>query len=157
MVILGKDLAVWVYGSDGKLVRIAKDKSCSISIAVETKTVTGKTVGKWVRKRAVRLSWSISSSNLFTTSTFDMMFAKMVSMEPVIVTFSPVRSNIYGMTYDDRYRYEGEAYITDLSGSADKGDAGQISVQFVGSGPLGKIENGGNKRVFDITFDDKFE
>lgn len=156
MVILGRDLAVWI-DVGGKLVRIAKDKSCSISVSVETKSVTGKTLGKWVKRRAVRLSWGITSENLFTFEGFDMLFEKMVSMQPVIVTFSPVRKNIYGMTFDDSRRYFGEAYIVSLSGQGDKNDAGQLSIQFDGSGELSKVDNSGNERIFDYTFENTFE
>lgn len=156
MVLLGKDLSIWIDNGAGKLVRIGKDRSCTISIQAETKSVTGKTLGRWINKRATRLTWSLSSENLFVPETFEFLFEKMVSMEPVTVTFSPVRSNIYGQTYDDTKRYYGMAYITQLYGNADKKDTGKVSISFEGSGELRKVDIK-NSKVFDFTFDNKFE
>lgn len=157
-VILGRDLAIWVEESDTQLKRLAKDRSCSISVEAETKSVTGKTDGKWVKKRAIRLSWSMSSSHLFTHDGFDYLFEKMINMEPVIVTFSPVRKTIYGQTWDDTKRYRGEAIITMLNGSADLGDIGQVSISLEGSGPLKPVDfTDDSGRIFDRTFDEKFE
>lgn len=83
----------------------------------------------------------------------------MVNMEPVIVTFSPIRTTIYDeQTWDDTKRYRGEAYITQLSGSADLGDIGQVSISLEGSGPLSRVDfTDESGRIFDRTFDDKFE
>lgn len=158
-VIKGRDLTIWVEESETNLKRLAKDRSCSISVEAETKTVTGKTNGKWVKKRAIRLSWSMTSSHLYTHDGFDYLFEKMVNMEPVIVTFSPIRSTIYDeQTWDDTKRYRGEAYITQLSGSADLGDIGQVSISLEGSGPLSRVDfTDESGRIFDRTFDDKFE
>ena len=156
-VIRGRDLSIWVEESDTVLKRLAKDRSCSISVEAETKIVTGKTIGKWARKRVTRLSWSITSTNLYTHDGFDYLFEKMVSMEPVIITFSPVRATIYGQTWDDTKRYRGEAYITNISGSADLADIGQLSISLEGSGPLSHIESLEPDTLFDKTFDDKFE
>lgn len=157
-VIRGRDLAIWIEESETNLKRLAKDRSCSISVEAETKTVTGKTNGKWVKKRAIRLSWSMASSNLYTTGGFDYLFDKMVNLEPVIVTFSPVRNTVYGQTWDDTKRYRGEAYITQISGSADLGDIGQVSISLEGSGPLARVDfTDESGRIFDRTFDDKFE
>lgn len=157
-VIKGRDLSIWVEESDTNLKRLAKDRSCSISVEAETKSITGKTNGKWVKKRAIRLSWSMTSSNLYTHDGFDYLFEKMVNMEPVIVTFSPIRSTVYGQTWDDKKRYRGEAYITQLSGSADLGDIGQVSISLEGSGSLSRVDfTDESGRIFDRTFDDKFE
>lgn len=157
-VIKGRDLAIWLEESETNLKRLAKDRSCSISVEAETKTVTGKTNGKWVKKRAIRLSWSMTSSHLYTHDGFDYLFEKMVNMEPVIVTFSPIRSTVYGQTWDDKKRYRGEAYITQLSGSADLGDIGQVSISLEGSGSLSRVDfTDESGRIFDRTFDDKFE
>lgn len=156
-VIRGRDLSIWVEESDTVLKRLAKDRSCSISVEAETKIVTGKTIGKWARKRVTRLSWSITSTNLYTHDGFDYLFEKMVSMEPVIITFSPVRATIYGQTWDDTKRYRGKAYITNISGSADLADIGQLSISLEGSGPLSHIESLEPDTIFDKTFDDKFE
>lgn len=80
-------------------------------------------------------------------------------MEPVIVTFSPIRSTAYDkQTWDDTKRYRGEAYITKLSGSADLGDIGQVSISLEGSGKLSRVDfTDESGRIFDRTFDDKFE
>lgn len=158
-VILGRDLSIWIEETDTQLKRIAKDRSCSLSVEAETKSVTGKTNGKWIRKRAIRLSWSITSSNLYTHDGFNYLFEKMVNMEPVTVTFSPIRSTVYDeQTWDDTKRYRGKAYITHLSGSADLGDIGQVSISLEGSGPLARVDfTDDSGRIFDRTFDDKFE
>lgn len=158
-VIKGRDLTIWAEETDSKLKRLAKDRSCSISIEVDTKNVTGKTSGKWMKKRAVRLSWSMTSSNLYTHDGFEYLFDKLVKMEPVIVTFSPIRSTVYDdQTWDDTKRYRGEAIITQLSGSADLGDIGQISITLEGSGELSRVDfTDESGRIFDRTFDDKFE
>ncbi len=157
-VIKGRDLTIWVEESETNLKRLAKDRSCSISVEAETKIVTGKTNGKWARKRAIRLSWSMTSSHLYTYDGFDYLFDKMVNFEPIIVTFSPIRTTVYGQTWDDSKRYRGKAYITQLTGSADLGDIGQVSIALEGSGPLLKVDfNDESGRIFDRTFGEEFE
>ena len=157
-VIRGRDLTIWIEESETSLKRLAKDRSCSISVEAETKILTGKTNGKWARKRATRLSWSMSSTNLYTHDGFDYLFDKMVNFEPIIVTFSPINTTVYGQTWDDSKRYRGKAYITQLTGSADLGDIGQVTISLEGSGPLLKVDfNDESGRIFDRTFGEEFE
>lgn len=157
-VIKGRDLTIWIEESETQLKRLAKDRTCSISVEAETKSVTGKTSGRWVKKRAIRLSWSMTSSNLYTSDGFDYLFDKMINMQPVVVTFSPIRSTVYGQTWDDTKRYRGEAYIKQISGSADLGDIGQVSISLEGSGPLSRVDfTDESGRIFDRTFDEEFE
>lgn len=156
--ILGRDLAVWVEDdSTGGLKRLAHDRSCTIEISAVTKDISGKTLGKWIRRKVIRLSWSITSSNLYTQEGFDYLFERINLSKPVVITFSPVRKTVYGETWDDTKRYLGEAYITDLGVTGNIDDVGQISIEFSGSGPLHKIDYPESDRIFDYTFNETFE
>ncbi len=154
-IIAGNDLAVFIQRNNGFSLA-GYDLNCSVNINVFTKNISSKASGKWVEKDTERLSWDLESEYLYSIEAMDSLFEMLVSRTPVIVAFSLLRKTIYGHSQNDKHRYSGKAFITDLQASANIASAGTLSIKLEGTGELKRFE-ATNKGVFEYIFDNTFE
>lgn len=140
MLILGKDLTIIVNGE-----RIAYDTDCTVNISADILTVTGRTLGRWPRRRTGRAEWGVTCDALFSDAGFGRLFELLADGTECEVRFSIVGGTVYA----------GMARLSELDASGANGDIGGISAEFTGSGELRKLGDGGSG-TFDNTFDDTF-
>jgi predicted secreted protein len=149
-IIKGSDLMVFAtIGSTLKSIAYATNHTLTVgssSTEISTKDSGG---GKWVETNVQKLNWSMSTENLFAWEgggegqSFDDLFAKMVSREPLTLVFALENSSTKpdvvptgGWTPATAPRYTGSAYITDLQINAPDGDNASFTATFTGTGAL---------------------
>lgn len=140
--VLGKDVMLFINGK-----AIALATSCKLSTSSETIDTQSKDSGIWMEKDVKKLSWNMSSENLFSAEEgvngYDVLFALYLKRQPVEVKFG-IAANAdadevpaAGWTLPAA-PYSGKALITSLELNAPDGDKATFSANFEGTGPLTK-------------------
>nr|DAJ77706.1 MAG TPA: major tail protein [Caudoviricetes sp.] len=151
--INGSDLMLFLKGTgDTAAKSIAFATSHSLSISAETVETSSKdSGGKWVSKAPRKLSWTMSTENLYSLdgegSTYDDLFTLMTGREEIEVVFSLEKDYeskadevpTGGWTPITTGQYKGKAVITSLELNAPNGDNATYSASFEGVGALTKI------------------
>ena len=143
----GGDLMVFL-GTD----TLAMATSHKLSVNVETVENSSKDNGngKWQSKTAKRMSWSVTSDNLFVEKgdtmkkqkAFGDLFDLMIKRQPVELVFASASNGEVddipssGWTAAATGTYTGSAIITSLEANAANGDNATYSVSFEGVGAL---------------------
>lgn len=141
-IIKGDDLML--FDADKKSIAFATSHSLSISAdAVEVST---KDNGIWKSNSVNKLSWEITSENLYTEDAYDTLFDSMINRTPITVYWS--RKNETDETKsvaDGDYTewsttggYTGSVVITSLSANANSGENATYSVTLTGTGKISK-------------------
>lgn len=171
-IIKGSDLMLFVKNTSGVVKSLAFATSHSFSISSETSDISTKDHGFWGAKEVTRITWSITTDNLYTVSTFNELYDRMISRQPIEVYFclktpaqrqgTPATVNLPGDTYDTwtpttttgEEGYYGRVYITSLDATAAAGDNATFSATFDGIGAItkglyGSVESavGGNSNI----------
>jgi predicted secreted protein len=150
MIVKGTDLMVFAtIGSTLKSIAFATNHSLTIgsnSTEISTKDSGG---GKWIETNVQKLNWSMTTENLFTFEgggdgqSFDDLFQQMVKREPLKLVFalenSLTKPDVVpsgGWDPSTKPKYEGMAFITDLSVNAPDGDNASFTCTFTGTGAL---------------------
>jgi len=141
---LGNEL--FVYTSDtstGTAAPFAYSTECTLSISANQIDTSNKQSGIWASALPGQLSWSVSTSALYTDqNNYKTMFDKFAAREPIYVSFGEVTSLGDASTAMDTALlksagyYQGTAYITSLELNAGNGDVASFSVEFTGEGQL---------------------
>lgn len=135
-IINGSDLMVFL---NGKSIAMATSHTLSVSgdsIDVSNKDLGG---GAWAASKVNKLSWTASSDNMYSTTSYNALFNLMVSKQPVNLVFSLKKGTTMGeggWEPATSGTYSGQAYITSLEANAPDGDNATFSVSFTGSGAL---------------------
>lgn len=145
-VINGGDLMLFIGGKS-----IAFATSHKLSINVETVETTSKdSGGKWVNKAARKISWNMSTENLYSDEgegmTFSDLFDKLTAREPIQAVFCLEKN--YTVKVDEvpeggwipstTGTYTGQVIITSLEANAPNGDNATFTASFEGVGALAK-------------------
>lgn len=140
--VLGKDVMLFVNGK-----AIALATSCKLSSSSETIDTQSKDSGIWTEKDIKKLSWSMSSENLFSADEnvngYDVLFDLYLKRQPVSVKFGIAADAGENEVPADGWTpptapYSGKALITSLELNAPDGDKATFSANFEGTGPLTK-------------------
>nr|DAX48666.1 MAG TPA: major tail protein [Caudoviricetes sp.] len=144
-VIKGRDLLIY---ANGKCLALSTSSSLEISqdlVEVSSKDAGG---GKWTASQGGKLSWSMSSENLFSTEPeglgYENLFKLMTDQVEVTVVFGlektyknkPNSVPKNGWLPNTSGIYSGKALITSLSLSAPVDDNATYSVELQGVGEL---------------------
>ena len=150
-IVEGGDLMLFVGDKT-----LAFSTSHKLSISVETAETTSKDNGggKWKSATAKKISWNVSSDNLFIEKStavelkqlgFGDIFDSLVARTPVEVIFTSATEAegdsteaipATGWTASGTGTYKGKAIITSLEANAANGDNATYSVQLEGVGAL---------------------
>lgn len=121
-----------------------------------TLTVTGNTLdiatkdhGFWGASEVGKLTWEITTENLYSDDDYDTLFDLMLQKEPITVAFAKVSNydvnglasvggDVQAWEADDTEYRSGLAVITSLTVNANTGENATYSATFTGSGPLTK-------------------
>lgn len=146
-VINGSDLMLFIGGES-----IAFATNHKLSISAETVETSSKdTGGKWVAKAVRKLSWNMSTENLYSLdgagSTYDDLFTKMTAREELDAIFTLEKD--YKTKADEvpaggwlpstTGQYKGKVVITSLELNAPNGDNATFTASFEGVGALTKV------------------
>ena len=155
-IIKGSDLMLFVKNTNGTVKSLAFATSHSFNISSETSDISTKDHGFWGAKEITRITWQITTDNLYTVDTFNNLYDRMISRQPIEVYFclktpterqgTPATVNLPGDTYDSwtpttttgEDGYYGKVYITSLDATAAAGDNATFSATFDGVGAITK-------------------
>jgi len=166
-IIKGSDLMLFVKNTNGTYKSLAFATSHNFSISSETADVATKDHGFWGAKEVTKITWSITTDNLYTVSTFNDLYDRMISRQPIEVYFglktaveregTPATVNLPGDAYDTWHPstsssepvYYGRVYITSLDCTAAAGDNATFSATLDGIGSItkgtpGQVESAAN-------------
>lgn len=158
-VIKGTDLMLFVKGTGTTYQTIAFATSCQLTVNAASLETSSKDSGKWTSKQASKLSWSMTSDNLFTVEEFSVIFDKLVARTPIEVVFtlctnadSDAGKPADGWTPDTENGYKGTAIITALSANAADNENATFNISLEGCSVLENVgSNGGGGDIEDPT------
>ena len=146
-VINGGDLMLFLGGTS-----IAFSTSHKLSISAETVETSSKdNGGKWVAKAVRKLSWNMSTENLYSSEgagkTYDDLFTMMTGRTEIDAIFTVEKD--YANKADavpetgwlpmTTGQYKGKVVITSLELNAPNGDNATFTASFEGVGALTKV------------------
>ena len=146
-VINGGDLMLFLGGTS-----IAFSTSHKLSISAETVETSSKdNGGKWVAKAVRKLSWNMSTENLYSLDgagkTYDDLFTMMTGRTEIDAIFTVEKD--YATKADEAPaggwlpmttgQYKGKVVITSLELNAPNGDNATFTASFEGVGALTKV------------------
>lgn len=142
-IIKGRNLMCFI-GEASSAKAIAYATSHALSISGETTDISSKDHGIYGAVDVNKITWEITSENLFTTEDFSTLFELMVAATPVLLQWGinadqsnlPVDTgNMWKLDKTKGY-YTGNAVITSLSVNANNGETATFSITFTGAGPI---------------------
>lgn len=144
-IIKGEDLML--FDSNKKSMAYATNHTLSLSGDVVD--ISTKDHGIWGASEVNKITWEITTENLYTEEDFNELFDKMIEREPITVYFgreSESKANGENVVNGDYTNwtpsiakgvYKGDAFITSLQANASNGDKATYSATLTG---VGKIE-----------------
>ena len=142
-IIKGDDLML--FDEAGKSIAFAT--SHTLSISGDTVDTSSKDHGIYGSSEVNKITWEITSENLYTDSSYDKLFEKMIARSPIVVYFGSKKETDPDKTVADgdytnwsgSKGYTGKAYITSLTANANTGENATFSVTFTGCGKISKV------------------
>lgn len=146
-VINGGDLMLFLGGTS-----IAFATNHKLTINAETVETSSKdNGGKWVAKAVRKLSWNMSTENLYSIEgagkTYDDLFTMMTGRQEIDAVFALEKDYetkadevpAEGWTPITTGQYKGKVVITSLELNAQNGDNATFTASFEGVGSLSKV------------------
>lgn len=144
-IIKGDDLML--FDADGH--SIAYATSHTFTLNGDTTDTSSKDHGIYGSSEVNKITWEITSENLFTDDAYDTLFDSMMSREPITVFFGHKTENDPSKTVaDGDYEYwtkttvgcyTGKAYITSLVANANTGENATFSITLTGNGKVVRV------------------
>lgn len=143
-IIKGRNLML--FSSEGTSYGFATNHT--LSITADTSDISSKDHGIWGASEVSKISWEISTENLYTEKEYDKLFEAMILGEPIELRFGIKAEADDGKTvvdgdYDNwtagSTYYNGKAYITSLEANAQNGENATFSATFSGCSKLAKV------------------
>lgn len=139
-IIKGDDLML--FNSDKQSIAFATNHT--LSITGDAVDVSSKDHGVWKGNSVNKLSWEISSENLYTEDGYDYMFEAMISRTPITVFWgtkleTDENKSVADGDYDNWTTdgtYTGDVVITSLTANANTGENATYSVTLTGTGSI---------------------
>lgn len=144
-IIKGSDLMLFKKAGEGdaaKYESFANATSCSLNLTAGALETSSKDSGKWTDKQPGKLSWTLSSENLYSEADFNSLVDAWMKREKLLVAFDiATNANSDAGKPADGWQigtagYEGYVIITSLTANAPDGENATYSVTFDGAGEL---------------------
>lgn len=159
-LIKGDDLMLF-NGTTGKSYAYAT--AHTLTITADTADTSSKDHGVWTGNEVSKISWEITSENLYTSEGFDALFDDMINRKAIDVAFGLKQQGEADKTVADgdyvnwtpEYKadatgaptapaadtttskmYMGQVYITSLTANANTGENATYSVTLTGTGSI---------------------
>ena len=146
-IIKGRDLML--FNNDGHSYAYATNHT--FTMTAETSDITSKDHGVWGASEVSRVTWEITSENLYSTEDYDTMFQTMTAGLPITIRFglkqtpsdpdmTPADGNM-ALPYwtSQNTFYQGKALITSLVANANNGENATYSITLTGVGKMQKV------------------
>lgn len=141
-ILKGDELMLFYNGK-----AFAYATSHTLTITGSTLDIATKDHGFWGASEVGKLTWEITTENLYTDDDYDKLYDLMQSRTPITVAFANVSNyNANGLTSvggsvdawtSDQTKFRsGKAVITSLVANANTGENATLSATFTGAGPL---------------------
>lgn len=141
-ILKGDELMLFYNGK-----AFAYATSHTLTITGSTLDIATKDHGFWGASEVGKLTWEITTENLYTDDDYDTLYDLMQSRTPITVAFANVSNyDANGLTSvggeveawsADQTKYRsGKAVITSLVANANTGENATLSATFTGAGPL---------------------
>ena len=160
--IKGDDLMLF-NGETGKSYAFAT--AHTLTITAETADTSSKDHGVWTGNEVAKISWEITSENLYTSEGFNDLFDSLINRKAIEVVFGlkqkgkadstvadgdysnwtpdygatvPEKDNpaVPSTNETEKEMYRGSAYITSLTANANTGENATYSVTLTGTGSI---------------------
>lgn len=152
-ILMGEKLQLFTkLSGDTKPTCLAMATSLSVEISADAVDISNKDAGRWAASLLGKISWTVSSSNMFCVSDYSKLMDAMITNTPVDIVFATVSNydEIAKTETDDEGMYEGtpgvwesandlyhgKVVINSLSLSADNGSVATYDISMTGVGPL---------------------
>ena len=149
---LGNEFFVYTQAIDssgnptGTAKPFAYSTECTLSLSANQIDTSNKQSGVWASALPGQISWSISTSALYTSANnYDEIYEAFSTRKPLYVTFGQVADIDHvdtstGIALDSSVsHYSGTAYITSLELNAGNNEVASFSCEFTGEGKLAKL------------------
>ena len=142
-IIKGDDLML--FDESGKSLAFATNHTLSIS--ADAVDVSSKDHGIYGASEVNKITWEITSENLYTENSYDELLEKMLERKPITVYFGTKKESDPDKTVADgdydawsgAKGYSGKVLITSLTANANSGENATYSATFTGTGKLVKV------------------
>lgn len=142
-IIKGDDLML--FDADGHSIAYATQHT--LTITADAADISSKDHGFWGGSEINKITWEITSENLYTTTAYDDLFNKMIAKQAITVYFGMKAETGTGTVVDGDYEYwskktnstyTGKVFITSLTANANSGENATFSVTLTGTGKIEK-------------------
>lgn len=142
-IIKGDDLML--FDAQGKSIAFAT--AHTLTITADAADISSKDHGIWGGSEVNKISWEITSENLYTSDAYDTLFTSMMARTAIDVYFGLKAENDPDKTvangdYENWSKatgaYTGKAFITSLVANANSGENATFSITLTGTGKLTK-------------------
>jgi len=146
-IIKGRDLML--FDNDGHSYSWATNHTLTLN--AEASDISSKDHGIWGASEISRITWEISTENLYSEDTYDELFDTMIAREPITVRFGlkqtptdpdmvPADGN-QALPYwtSTNTFYQGKVIITSLVANANNGETATFTATLTGVGSIKKV------------------
>lgn len=141
-IIKGDDLML--FNASGKSIAFAT--SHVLTITADKSDIQTKDHGIWGGSEVNKITWEITSENLYTTAAYDELFTSMVAKTAIDVYFGSKQETDTDKTvangdyanWTGASGYYGKAFITSLTANANSGENATFSLTLSGTGKIVK-------------------
>lgn len=137
----GNDLMLFVQDASNNFKSIACATSHTLSITGEAQSVNSKDHGKFTANSVNKISWEVTTENLYT-SDYDTLFTAMMAATPLTIAVGNKAqsvtidsSTLAAYTPASTYK-TGKAVITSLNLNSNSGENATYSATLTGTGEL---------------------
>jgi len=150
----GDDLMLFIPNGSNGYKSIAYATSHTLTMSAETVDVNTKDHGEWGSTTVNKISWSITSENLYTDEDYDTLFDAMIAKQPLQVVFGAKKEPKTVIVADgdaenytpantdaaskNAYMKTGKVLITSLTANTPSGENATYTVELQGIGQLSK-------------------
>lgn len=143
-LVKGDDLML--FDKDGKSFGYAT--AHTITLSGETVDVSSKDHGIWGASEVNKITWEITSENLYSDVAYEALFDIMMAREAITVSFGhKAETDPEKTVVDGDYEhwtpvatgvYTGKAFLTSLTANANNGENATFSITLTGAGKIVK-------------------
>ena len=149
-IIKGDELMLFKGGN-----ALAFATSHTLTVSGNTIDISSKDHGFWGASEVGKITWEITTENLYTEDDYDALFDAMLNKQEITIVFGYASNyNVNGLRLnsDDANRpeawtasegkgYKGQAVITSLTTNANSGENATFSATFTGKGAIVNLKN----------------
>lgn len=140
-IVRGDDLML--FDSLGKSLAFATNHT--LTLTADVMETSSKDSGKWKANQATKLSFEVSTENLYTVTNYNELVTKMMNREEIEIYFAVKADeelNLDGLTAEKtewnkgKAGYKGKVIISNITANANSGENATYSTTLTGTGAL---------------------